>query len=74
MNGKNQSTEGKMSTSQRIARSQIASVFRLNEAGGWVAEVRGLQDQNTGNHEWIRLGVYGDRASAEQSVAKSLGW
>jgi hypothetical protein len=47
------------------------SVWREADTGGYVAEVRGLLDQRTGCHEWVRLGVYGSRAAAVEAIIKS---
>ncbi len=48
------------------------SVWR-DASGGYVAEVRGLYDQDRGVHEWIRLGVYGSRIEALYAVLATRG-
>jgi hypothetical protein len=49
------------------------SVWRDSTSGGYVAEIRGLRDEQTGIHEWVRLGVYGSRAAAVGAVVKARG-
>lgn len=58
-------TEGQTMT---IRLRSTESVWRDN-GGGFVAEVRGLYDQERGVHEWVRLGVYGTRHAALAAVA-----
>ena len=64
----------KRSLTQRIATSQVASVYRDGHSGGFFAEVRGLYDETKGHHEWNRIGAFGTRGAAERAVAQGLGW
>jgi len=63
-----------MTTTQRIARSRLVSVYQDQHSGGWVAECRGLYDFEKGYHIWERVGVFGSRQAAETAVANFMGW
>lgn len=47
------------------------SVWRDATSGGFIAEIRGLWNPETGVHEWIRLGVYGSRPAAMEAIYAS---
>ena len=47
------------------------SIWRDAHSRGYIAEVRGLLNQHTGCHEWIRLGVFGTRTAAMAAILKT---
>jgi len=58
-----------MGTGNKLRKTE--SIWHDADSKAFVAEIRGLFDQNKGYHEWIRLGYYGSREAAMKAILQT---